>query len=247
MLKAGLAYIPLLAAAKVFLPGSQGSFSRCVCFVERYVFRELTIGHVDTAQLEQKLGEAGRGLTSGWSADELLEYLRSQVDDVEFEGKFASHVERRATIQYYILSELERCQLGRGRGVVPGDHHTARNHIEHILPKRLSKDRGRSGEWGWARHDQDSHRRLVNRLGNLIILEGDINKAVSNHAFAAKQSGRFTRSNSGRISQFSCYRDSALPSATNLSDSSTWPEWTETQIDRRQRDMASLALTVWEM
>ncbi len=246
VLRASLAYIPIFAAAKAFLPDDQDSFSRCVSLVERFVFRALTIGQMDTADLEQKLGEAARRLSAGGTVDQFRTYLRQQADDATFSSQFSTDTERRTGVQYYILSELERHCLGGGRGVVPGDHHSAKNHIEHILPKRLSRDSARLQEWSWARDDVDLHQRLVNRLGNLLVLEGDINKAVGNHAFAVKQSGQYRRS-SGRIKTIECYQNSSLPSARSLSDPASWSDWSEAEIKQRQQDMAAHALTVWRI
>ena len=247
VLNISLAYIPILSAAKSFLPLNKNNFQECVRVVECFVFRYLTIGQIDTTELERKLGEASRILADGGSVADFRAYLQKHNTDLRFETDFASHIERRTSVQYYILRELEKYLLGSGKGVVPGDHHKARNHIEHILPKRLSTDKGRSQEWKWARDDYDKHRSLVNRIGNLLILEKDINLSVSNHEFSVKQCGKYKKSKSGNINHIKCYKDSALPSAKDLCVKNNWPKWTKDQIERRQKKMAKDALEIWRI
>ena len=243
VLNVGLAYIPLLVASKTFLPHNKDDFHKCVCLVEKFVFRKLTIVRMDTPDLERKLGEAARILYNNGSLHEFRDYIKGQIDDVAFERQFSKHAERRVKVQYYILRELETHLLGGGRGVIPGNHHHAKNHVEHVLPKRLSNAKGRKHEWSWAR-DPEEHKNLVNRLGNLLILESDINREVGNHEFGVKQRGKYKKPN-GNISNIKSFKDSTLKWPQNLSDVSKWMEWTGADINKRQKQMARDALNIW--
>lgn len=246
VLDVGLASIPLLAAAKQFLPGKKDDFAECVGLVERFIFRSLTIEQTKTNDLERKLGDAARLLTGGKPVSEFRKHLRSLSDDTRFEDEFKRHAQRRAKVQYYILRELETSLLGSGKGVIPGGHATAKNNIEHVLPKSLCNQEARKHEWGWARGNMERHKALVNRLGNLLILEEDINDDVGNHEFEVKRGGLFKKKN-GKTKTLKCYKDSALPSPKKLCDSATWPKWTADHIDKRQAEMAKLALKVWRI
>lgn len=246
VLEAGLASIPLLAASKQLLPAKKDEFAECVVLVEKFIFRALTIEQTKTNDLERKLGDAARLLTSGKSVGEFRKYLRSLSDDTRFESEFLRHAQRRAKVQYYILRELETSLLGSGKGLIPGGHATAKNNIEHVLPKNLCTQEARKHEWGWARASQEKHKALVNRLGNLLILEEEINDDVSNHDFEVKRGGQF-KSKSGKTKTLKCYKDSSLPSAKMLCDTTTWPKWTADDIEKRQAEMAKLALKVWRL
>ena len=245
ILNVHLSYIPILAAAKSFLPNDKDKFHECVSITECFVFRALTIGGMDTAELERKLGEAARKLSSGGAVPDFRNYLKEQSDDLSFSTDFSAHVERRSKVQYYILSELERHLLGGGKGVVPGDHHSARNHIEHILPKTPSKAHNRQHEWSWARSNPDLHQSMINRLGNLMVLESDINKGVSSHEFDVKRTGNSKKSASGKVKKIMCYADSDLVWPARLCDSKVWPTWEAKDIEERQKQMAQDALKVW--
>ena len=247
LLNIGLAQIPLLATAKRFLPDNKDSFEECVRLIEVFVFRSLTIERVDTQELERKLGEAARIVTNHGSVSNLEDYFKEQIDNAHFEEMFAGHTEKRVKVQYYILRELEIHLLGKGvvAGVVPNDHHQAKNHIEHILPKRLPRESGREHEWYWARKDREKHRNLINRLGNLLLLEGDINEDVGNHELVVKQNGQYQKKKSGRKKPIKCYKQSALEWPKKLTNQEDWPQWTETEINKRQSLMAKDALEVW--
>ena len=246
VLDAGLATIPLLAASRRFLPSNTKEFAECVVLVERFIFRLLTIEQTDTSDLERKLGESARLLTNGLAVSEFRKYLRTASEDTRFETEFAQHSQRRAKVQYYILHELETALLGAGKGVIPGGHATAKNNIEHVLPKSLCNQEARKHEWAWARANKERHKGLVNRIGNLLILEADINDDVGNHEFLVKQNGAFKKK-SGKTKTLKCYKDSALAWPTKLCDKTIWPSWTADDIDRRQLEMAKQALKVWRI
>lgn len=247
LLNVGLAQIPLLAAAKRFLPDDKDSFEKCVRLIEVFVFRSLTIERVDTQELERKLGEAARIVINHGSVSSLEGYFKKQIDNAHFEEMFATHTEKRVKVQYYILRELEIHLLGKGvvAGVVPNDHHEAKNHIEHVLPKSLSNTNGREHEWCWARKEREKYKNLINRLGNLLLLEGDINKEVGNHEIVVKQTGQYQKKKSGRIKSIKCYQQSALKWPKKLANQKDWPQWTEKEINERQSQMAKEALKIW--
>ncbi|MFN4309623.1 MAG: HNH endonuclease family protein [Ferrovibrio sp.] len=114
------------------------------------------------------------------------------------------------------------------------------------MPQRLSNAKGRTHEWSWARTNPDLHRSLVNRLGNLVILDSDVNRSVESHEFGVKQTGTFKNAK-GKISTIKCYKDTALPSAQALSNQTEWKGWTSAEIEQRQKDMAKAAIKVWAL
>lgn len=246
VLDASLAYIPLMVAARRFLPLSKAEFAECTLLVERFIFRSLTIEQTDTSDLERKLGDVARLLANGQPVSEFRKLLKNLSDDTRFEAEFSKHVQRRAKVQYYILRELETSLLGSGKGVIPGGHSTAKNNIEHILPKNLCTQKERAHEWSWARANKEKHRSLVNRVGNLLLVESDINDDVANHEFEVKRTGTFKKK-SGKVKTLRCYKDSALAYPKQLCSSTSWPDWTASSIDKRQAEMAKLALKVWRL
>lgn len=249
VLRVGLAQVPLIAAAKALLPKNKTEFEKCVRALECFVFRTRTIQKTDTSELERLLGEAARRIKSSGDVSSFISYLKSKCNDAEFEEAFATHTDNRANVQYYILREIETELLGKGgAGVIPGDHHQAKNHVEHVLPKTLSKDASRLMEWSWFRAHPDKHKSLVNRIGNLMILESQINKTVGNHSFEVKRGAPYKGSKSGASAPLkTCYKDSDLKLPHDLCNKAKWKSWTEENIDKRQSQMAKLAVKIWEV
>ena len=172
--------------------------------------------------------------------------LRSYSINRRFEEAFSSCTIRKKAVQYYILHKIETYLLGGGRGVVPGSHDQAGNNLEHILPRTPSSRRGREHEWAWARMDPELHKSMINRLGNLLILESDINGAMGNYEFRVKQTGIRPGAH-GDQPRAMAYCDSSLVWPSKLADTSIWTEWTDAQIEKRQKEMAIVALEVWRI
>lgn len=246
VLGVGLAVIPLLAAGKAFWPARKDQFQQCASLIETFVFRQLTITGIKTSELEMQLGEASRVFGVRNELSSFRSVLKKYTNDARFRNTFESYATSRKKIQYYILRKIETYLLGGSEGLVPGDHDEFGNNLEHILPQTLSQAANRSGEWGWARKNPELHKNLVNKLGNLLILESTINQDVSNYGFNAKQKG-FTRRVRGVERHHRGYCDSELHWPKELSDDAVWTDWTEREIVARQQALADVALKVWNI
>lgn len=72
----------------------------------------------------------------------------------------------------YVLSELYN--RNNGASIVDQD----KVQVEHILPQRFKQY--------WPDYTEDDHRRLVKKIGNLLLLNGKINNKIKNKSFAEK-------------------------------------------------------------
>ncbi len=240
----------LLAAGERFLPGDWDSATKCIRLGLHYAFRMLTVGGEQESRLERTIGEVSRMLTlEGKGVADIASVLRQANPDATFEQRFSEYGTNRTAIQFYILNEIER-SLSRG-GLVPAEHGQDTNNIEHILPRNLS--RTRLTEWKKWRdptdplRGSDEHKLYRNRIGNLLLLEANINSEVGNYDFMAKKTGSYpgrATTVSGR-SRF-CFGDSQLrlPKAL-VADSTT--DWTKAAIERRQEALSKTALKVWTL
>ena len=238
-LSISLASIPLLPAYKRWATTSPNDFTKFARLITNFCFRELSICQQKTNWLEDKLGVIGRLVTDSKSFNEIQKMLRTLSPDAKFEKDFIDAAETRSSVQFYVLKEIESYLL-KGAGMIPLDH-SPKQHIEHILPRNLPKSKNRKHEWEWARSAPKRHLNFVNRYGNLLILEADINKAVSNYEFAVKQTGHYK----GRTIRN--YGSSSLRLAKSLSRPKRWKEWSFSHIQRRQKLLARLARRVWAL
>ena len=93
--------------------------------------------------------------------------------------------------------------------------------IEHILPENPPV------EWE-SSFSQELQPSYIYRIGNLALLETGKNSECQDRGFDEKQA----------VYQTSCY------SMTNSFD---YPEWTPTQVNSRQRELARLATSIWRI
>ncbi len=239
-----LSEIMILRSAKLFLPNNKNAFSKVVKLTLDFSFRKITICGDKTSDLDKAFAAASKALsTDPKSVDNVVNTLRNYSSDSDFTTKFANHSQINTKLQYYILFEIEKYLSGSaGVGLQPYPH-SCEQHIEHILPQKLSKANGRETEWQWARNDPDLHKNLINKIGNLMILEADINNIVSNHSFDSKKTGFYLAKQNKKL----CYQDSKLKLPAELLASQNYPDWTEATIKKRQNDLAAIALKIWSL
>jgi hypothetical protein len=243
VLRVSLSQILLLAAAKKYRGQTNKDFKKCAELTLAYCFRELTIGNMDTSTLEENLGKAARLLLINKSTlKDLVNELKKNSSDTEFEINFGTFSTRDVKLQFYVLNELVKFK-NKKAGLVPAPH-SEYQHIEHIMPKKFSKASSRNNEWLAVRNNTDKRKSFLNRLGNLLILEADVNKDVSNYDFDVKQNGNYP-GNSKKLRK--CYQDSSLAKVEGLDSSAQYPSWDYASIEERQKAMALEALKVWEL
>lgn len=239
-----LGEIMIIRAAKLFLPSNKDAFNRIVKLTLDFSFRKITICGEKTSELDKAFAAASKALTSDpKSVDNVVNTFRNNSLDSKFTSFFANHSQKNTKIQYYILFEIEKfLSDSSGVGLQPYPH-SCNQHIEHILPQKLSMAKGREMEWDWAKKNPDIHKNLINRIGNLLILEADINTIVSNHVFDSKKSGFYLSNKNIKLS----YQDSKLKLPSQLLDSNEYPNWTEISIKKRQNYLSDVALKVWPL
>lgn len=247
-LKIGLASILLFAAHKQHFESDRDTFFKLIKLAANFSFRVLTIGKKDTAVLESNLGKAARAVINGDSVKDIRNILKAASPDSDFQSDFENYSTRTTTSQFYILNRIEKYYLNPTPFVTV--EHSQLFNIEHILPKNFDDKRDPTGvEWQWARIDKDKHKQYVNRLGNLALLEGEINRDVSSFDYGAKRGGNYPTGyqvKKGGIARQS-YNNSLLPSIKRLVNNKTYKSWNFETIELRQKEMAETALNVWNL
>jgi hypothetical protein len=244
----------LLSIGRRYFPKEIETFRKLVRLTLAFCFRVLTVGKADVLALERPLAKAALQLSQGKDANAIARTLREASPDDKFEDDFATVTLRRASVQFYALYEIEayRCRRS-GLSLEPFPHSPQQN-VEHILPQNLSRQPSRLDEWADWRLRSDplakcaEHRDYVNRLGNLLILEEQVNQQVANYGFQAKQTGAYP----GRSALYKgeprlCYGNSALTLAKDVCNRSVYPSWTARAIENRQRSLARDAVKAWNL
>jgi hypothetical protein len=93
--------------------------------------------------------------------------------------------------------------------------------LEHIMPSTLS------GEWPKiTERDIESH---GNRLGNLVLLQADINTEIDKHDFLTKREA---------------YKKSTFQLTSQVGELA---EWGVKEIEQRQKGLAIIAVKTWKI
>lgn len=111
--------------------------------------------------------------------------------------------------------------------------------IEHIMPKTCV-DKAQYGV------DEDEFQVIVNRLGNLTLLENTINRSIHNSTYKDK---------CVEYKQSGVYITSALPELVDVGKNNAitkaneklkaWPEWNKNSITERQAMLYRLSEEIW--
>jgi uncharacterized protein with ParB-like and HNH nuclease domain len=143
------------------------------------------------------------------------------ITDEAFESNFAAkpfrNTKRNHKIVKYILTKIEKNKYANDI-----DPESDFYSIEHILPE--------SADESWGEFTKEEINRSVYRLGNLTLLERKLNQEAGIKPYSEKKK-IFEQSNV-KLTQ-------AIPEH--------YETWSETKIDSRQKGLAKLAKSVWQI
>lgn len=230
---------PLLLSSAIRyinIEGDKVKFDRILSNIVTFCFRYFTIGGNSVANFEKEIGILARAVRKKGSkikkdnkeyiiddVDDVVNYMRSLTPDSLFKKNFKEFTTKSMPLAYYVLFNLEK-YLKPGVQPLP---HSPKQHIEHIMPKKPSMARNRQHEWNHVRHRAE-YMDYVNRLGNLMILESNINSEIKNKDFDIKLKG---------------YKDSSLYYPGMIV--ANYTEWDFSSIENRQELMSNTALNIW--
>lgn len=146
---------------------------------------------------------------------------RIYVDDETFVNAFQNCTmsDRGNNMQKvrYILGQIERY---RG-GISDVSYDRSSASIEHIMPQNYYE------RWDI---DHDIAERIVNRLGNMCLLEERYNRGLQNNTYPEK------------IKQ---YKESAYLTTKAIAEH--FSQWDEDAVDRRQQRMSEVVASIWKV
>lgn len=214
--------MPLLFAVREKWP--ERDFVRTLKLVCVLAFRYTIVSRLNPNDLVATYHRASKAVRDGVAAGprELFRVLSAiYVSDERTRTDFAylSIPTRgpRKRLAKYLLARLEQDASGK-----PCDADTDPGSIEHILPENPGP------EWGdeFAAGTRDS---IVNRIGNLTLLEAGLNREVGNASYRDK---------------VGAYRNSRYALARALPEMAP-EEWTLPILEARQRRLAGRAVHLW--
>ena len=212
-------YLKILDATRCYPLLLQGSKTLepkdfiCLCkAVEILTFRHSTIAKQDAKKLEDVYYDLTKNIKNGMSINPILEVLKKQAEKISgriFETNFSEFESDNHQISRYILCKIEEQVIPKS-ATLNWDDLT----LEHILSQGLP----------WDGKDQ-----YINRLGNLTLLSGLLNKDASNKEFETKKED---------------YKKEKRIQITK--DLVKYLDFTKETILKRQKQFAKIASKIWD-
>ncbi|MDO4309641.1 MAG: DUF1524 domain-containing protein, partial [Prevotella sp.] len=141
-------------------------------------------------------------------------YVADDEFNVAFEIKVFPENSKNNKIIKYVLGKIERFKGGMRDVGLDSETDT----IEHIYPQNPND------EWD---DDMDS---FTYRLGNLCLLEKELNKDIENQSFGIKMEA---------------YKQSSF--VTTVAITKYYNEWTQNNIHKRQKQLSICAKSIWKI
>lgn len=215
----------LMASFSKFAESNREIFTKILKSISILSFRYNVICNMQTHDQERLYSDIAFRLSNGEieSLKEVYSALATiYPDDSTFKAAFADKElkttnSRNKKVVRYILFKMEQHLSGQDF-----DFESSYYNLEHIMPENPSD------EWGYI--DDQTHERVVYRLGNITVLETRLNKEVGNHSYQKKAP---------------IYKKSAFSIAKNLPDN--YDEWDENKVNARQKHMANIASAIWRI
>jgi hypothetical protein len=164
-----------------------------------------------------------------YSLGDMMSELLLFSSDAVFVDKFKQFTSKNASTSFYILKSIED-HLAGGQGVtILGQ--SSSQHLEHIMPKKPTQ-----ADWSHVLLDE-RYNMYLNKIGNLIVLEKDINAHIKNKSFCYKNSNKTEKDYAHSVLK--------LPAQT-VSFLNNVQLWDFESINKRQEILATqYAAAVW--
>jgi hypothetical protein len=182
------------------------------------------VGGVGGGTLERIYSETAKSVSEGklTSTSDVLKAFTSLPVDATFKQSFATTSISKPSLARYYLRCLEAAAVkGDTQEKVPNTD-TLRVNLEHVLPLTITE----YWEKAW---NTDEAKAYQKRLGNLALMSSKSNSSIGNDTFKSKRSEY-------QKSQFSLTQEIAECEV-----------WDKAAIEKRQLQMAELALKVWSI
>jgi hypothetical protein len=208
----------LLAVFKSF---TDEEIKKALPMMVAWTVRFLICGSGGSGTLETYYAERAKDVSTGTinTATGLWDGMKNVLPtDQVFEETFAKATVSKAPIAKYYLRVLEQQKQAQpGELIVNPD--SDKVNLEHVMPQTYSP--------AWAHIPPEQHPTLVKRLGNLALMSKRMNSKAANSDFATKKP---------------FFAASQIVLTKELANRS---QWTQAEIDDRQKELAKLAVKAW--
>ncbi len=190
-----------------------------VCWTVRF----LIVGRVGSGTLENRYSEGAKGVSAGTIKTAKALHAASTrflTSDDEFEQAFgAARVSAHYLGRYYLRVLEKAASSGTGELVVNPSEEAVT--LEHVMPK--------TREPHWKNITEEQHKAYLKRVGNLSLLDKNLNQYAGNLSFSEKKKA---------------FAKSKITLTQEIASESSWDG---KAIDARQQRLAKLAVQAWPL
>jgi len=216
---------PLLIALMEMWRDKPQEIKEALRLIVSWSVRNLITGTSGSGTLEREFSNQAKLINEGKikNARELLNSVKNLIPtDDDFQRAFEIATVSKAYIARYFLRKLE--QAYRDTQELEPIKNPEKLTLEHILPENptdLRKD--------WPDFNEDLHKAYYRKIGNLTLLDKEMNSTIGNGPFEGKK----------RI-----YALSELQITKKLVE---YDKWTPSEIKSRQEQLAKKAVEIWNI
>ncbi|MBO4858742.1 MAG: DUF262 domain-containing protein [Treponema sp.] len=218
-LKASTFYPIIISMKRSEVAFTDDDISKVLSKVIDYIFRNFTICGNVANSAEKVFSDISKKIYDGviTNTDEICNELSKEIiTDQEFEVQFNVWRGTKSTKETirYILRKIY--QVNPKNKEINMDNNAV--HIEHIMPEVKTN---------WPQISDEDHDAYLWRLGNLTLLNGIVNQAMSNKTFSEKKC---------------LFPDSKIEENCEIAKNE---KWGIKEIEARQEALCKIALTIW--
>jgi len=211
----------LLSILKRF---SKGDVEKALKLVVSWSVRNLIVGVIGSGTIEKEFSFQAKLINEGKikTAQELKHSVINIIPtDENFKRQFKIATVSKNYIARFYLSEIEKTYHKTSEQETSKDPEKV--NLEHILPEKpdLEKD--------WNNFTEEEHKTYFKRIGNLSLLDKDLNSNQKNSSFIEKK--KFFKSSEILISK----------------SLSKMKKWDKKEIENRQEEFAEKAIEIWSL
>jgi len=225
-LGAVLIFVPVLALRKVYA-ADMATFARAVRWFRDFYVRYTIVGKKAANEVEEPYSRWAIKLRDGtFKADDVYQELsKLSPTDVEFEDAFRDLSVRTLKVGRVLLARINDA-ADPTNNITKTMSSGKRVHLEHIIPKSPEK-------WQvFLDAEGIKHEEVVHSIGNMTLLVGSRNIAISNSVFAKKQAEAYAQGKN------------VAPINETLAIAA---KFGKTELKERQDWLASQARSVWTL
>jgi hypothetical protein len=224
--------LTLLIAGVIRHGPTSSEMTEIVKYTHNYIFRRFVVERISMSVYSLEISRLARNYANGAlkEIDDLRTELASKSIDAIFEKKLKEFVAPSNKMGFYIVEMIENYLTSQaGVTVAP---QSVSQHLEHIMPKKPN-----STDWQHVFNDPE-YEEHVNKIGNLLVLEADINRHIKNKGLSYKTNNAENKD----------YTNSKMRMPADVSNFLDNGNWSFNSIDNRQEKIVDdYAVLVWPL